>query len=68
VSYFTDHPESLAVSARLVLRDPQRRIEDELSEGQVLAVVSECRRVLQSRRYAGDRGLRAFLIEFTGAM
>lgn len=68
MSYFTDHPESLAVSARLVLRDPQRRIEDELSEGQVLAVVSECKRALQARRYVGDRELAAFLDEFVGAL
>jgi len=68
VSYFTDHSGSLPATARQVMRDPERRVEDELSEGQVLAVVSECKRALQARRYVGDRELAAFLDEFVGAL
>lgn len=68
MSYFTDHPESLPARAHQIMRDPQRRIEDSLSTGQMVVAADECIRALKTRRYANDRELRQLAVELAEAL
>lgn len=75
MSYFSDHPDGNAARAYRIMRNPEprpdgrpRRIEDYLSDGQIVVAADECARALKTRRYANDSELARFAFELAEAL